>query len=167
MLQSLFSINELAKSLTGIIASYSCYLSLTDSDNDTHPACTIKHCHSIISLTNDSEDDDYDPSYLPSALGPVIKEEVLARGGSKSNAVEVEKVSIWLANFYIVNIADGFIVCKRAEDSQHSIAGTLVCHSGHPHSMTTIGYENLVPIECFVLSLPLMNEWMKGGGWPL
>jgi hypothetical protein len=121
-------------------------LSLTDSDDDdTHPACTVKRRHSIMSLTDDSEDDDDDSSYLPFALGPVIKDEcpgsVLAHGGSKSDAIEVEKVSIWPADFYVVDIADGFNACKRAADSQRSIADAFVRHFGVPFRASTY-YKN-------------------------
>lgn len=124
-------------------------LSLTDSDDDNRPACPIKRHHSsILSLTDDDDDDDdnsWRSSSLPSALGPIIAKEssgsVLSHGRSKSSAIEVEKVSVWPADFYVVDIADGFNACKRAAESQCSIADAFVGHFGVPFRASTY-YDN-------------------------
>ncbi|KAG2146624.1 hypothetical protein DEU56DRAFT_753533 [Suillus clintonianus] len=124
-------------------------LSLTESDDDNRPACPIKCCHSsILSLTDDSDDDgdnSWCSSSLPSALGPIIAKEssgsVLSHGRSKSSAIEVEKVSVWPADFYVVGIADGFNACKRAAESQCSIAAAFVRHFGVPFRASTY-YDN-------------------------
>ncbi|KAG2125819.1 hypothetical protein DEU56DRAFT_916320 [Suillus clintonianus] len=77
--------------------------------------------------------------------GPIIKEEssgsLLSRGTSKADAIEVEKVAIWPVDFYVIDIANGFNLCKKAADSRRKVSQVFINHFGVPFKASTY-YDN-------------------------
>ncbi|KAG2037614.1 hypothetical protein BDR03DRAFT_1010659 [Suillus americanus] len=77
--------------------------------------------------------------------GPIIKEEssgnLLSYGTLKADAIEVEEVAIWPVDFYVINIANGFNLCKKAADSRHKVSQVFIKHFGMPFKASTY-YNN-------------------------
>lgn len=77
--------------------------------------------------------------------GPIIKEEssgsLLSHGTSKSDAIEVEKVAIWPVDFYVIDIANRFNLCKKAADSRRKVSQVFIKHFSVPFKASTY-YDN-------------------------
>ncbi|KAG2095666.1 uncharacterized protein F5147DRAFT_778570 [Suillus discolor] len=145
-------------------------LSLTDDDNDNEPNLTSKRRYSSALSLTDSDDGNVtntvrpvkrqlkqhrrshsesssSSSHSPSSIisVPIVKREsagsLLSHGTSQANAIEVEKVSIWPTDFYIVDIADGFAMCRMAAMGRRSMADVFAGHFGVPFKASTF-YDN-------------------------
>ncbi|KAG1902948.1 uncharacterized protein F5891DRAFT_1186089 [Suillus fuscotomentosus] len=77
--------------------------------------------------------------------GPIIKEEssgsLLSHGTSKADAIKVEKVAIWPVDFYVIDIANRFNLCKKAADSRHKVSQVFIKHFGVPFK-ASMYYDN-------------------------
>jgi len=66
---------------------------------------------------------------------------LLSHGTSKADAIEVEKVALWPVNFYVIDITNGFNLCKKAADSWCKVSQAFIKHFGVPFKASTY-YNN-------------------------
>jgi hypothetical protein len=53
----------------------------------------------------------------------------------------VEKVALWPVDFYVIDIANGFNLCKKAADSRRKVSQAFIKHFGVPFKASTY-YDN-------------------------
>jgi hypothetical protein len=100
-----------------------------------------RHCPGYLELSPSTDDRSSTSTSSNSLVDELDSGNLLSRGESWDNAIEVENVRHWPIDFYVSEVAEGFQCCSNAAATHRGVTTAFECFFGVPFVSSTF-YDN-------------------------